>query len=69
MNNLKKEDWCSGLISNSAGGHHCRHGHATTQACFGCGYPDGKIIPVCLRDDKRFDPARQAVTIAPWLGT
>jgi hypothetical protein len=64
-----KEKACSGLIPNSAGGHHCRHGHATTAACFGNGYPHGVVIPVCVREDKRFDEALQAVTIAPYMGT
>ena len=59
-------DACSGLTRNYAGGHGCKHGHATTAACFGNAYPSGKLIPVCVREDKVFDEKRQAVTIANW---
>lgn len=58
------EDHCSGL--RDGGG--CKHGHAVTQGCFGLGYPNGKVEPVCVRDDKRFDESRNAVTRATWKG-
>lgn len=59
-----KKDYCSGL--KEGGG--CKHGHDITQACFGVGYPAGDIGPVCIREDKRFDEERQAMTVAPWIG-
>lgn len=59
-----KEDHCSGLKEGGGG----KHGHDITQGCFGVGYPDGKIEPVCVREGKRFDEERQAVTIARWDG-
>lgn len=52
---------CSGLIENVAGGKHCRHGHATTYACFGL-----FGIPACTREDLVFDEARKIVRISPW---
>lgn len=60
------KDACSGLAGNAAGGHGCKHGHSTTAACFGNGYPNGQPIPVCVREDKVFDEDRKAVTIANW---
>jgi len=60
------EDACSGLARNAVGGNGCKHGHATTAACFGNAYPSGKLIPVCVREDKVFDEDRNVVTIANW---
>lgn len=58
------ENHCSGLREDGG----CKHGHAVTQDCFGVGYPNGKIEPVCVREYKKFDESRQVVTIAPWKG-
>lgn len=59
------EKSCSGLIGNSSGGNHCKHGHATTYGCYGRGrHP----APVCVREDKRFDEDAKRVTVAPWNG-
>lgn len=62
------ENSCSGLIGNSAGGNHCKHGHATTAACYGNVYPTCATIPVCVNEDKKFDERTGTVTVAPWGG-
>jgi hypothetical protein len=59
---------CSGLSPNDSGGHSCKHGHATTAACYGNGYPTGTPVPVCVREDRIFDEEYGRVTIAPWDG-
>ena len=60
----KTTNKCSGL--KDGGG--CRHGHDVTQGCFGIGYPDGKIIPVCVNENKTFDETRNAVTVKNYNG-
>jgi hypothetical protein len=60
------KDACSAIARNNAGGHECKHGHATTGACFGNSYPSGNLIPVCVRQDKVYDESRNVVTIANW---
>ena len=58
-----KENWCSALEDER-----CKHGHATTHGCFGACYSTEEVIPICTREDKRFDEEKQVVTIAPWKG-
>ena len=65
---LVNEKSCSGLVANAAGGNSCKHGHATTAACYGNGYPTGVPVPVCVREDKKFDERTGRVTVAPWNG-
>lgn len=38
----------------------CKHGHAFTTACL---FPEHGTPPMCCREDRRFDEARQVVTI------
>ena len=62
------EKSCSGLTNNAAGGSNCKHGHATTAACYGNGYPSGDPVPVCVREDKQFDELSGRVSVARWNG-
>lgn len=59
---------CSALVPNAAGGHNCKHGHAYTQHCAGIAYPDGLLLPMCVREDRVFDEKHGVVTIRPWKG-
>jgi len=61
----KKENRCSGLKEKDG----CKHGHDVTQGCFGVGYPDGQIIPVCVNENKTFDESRKVVTVRDYTGT
>lgn len=63
-----KENFCSGLIDNVANGNHCSYGHATTVACFGNSYPPGKVVPVCVNEDKYFDEKFKVIKICEWMG-
>jgi hypothetical protein len=38
----------------------CAHGHAFTTACL---FPEHGRPPMCMREDRRFDEARQVVTM------
>lgn len=55
---------CSALLETGG----CKNGHSVTQGCYGTGYPHGKVVPVCVNENKKFDESRGVVTIANWKG-
>lgn len=55
---------CSSLIDMC-----CKHGHRTTGACRGLGYPDGNIVPLCVREDKQFNNVDKVVRVKNWDGS